>query len=553
MADWWSTKICFWVLAYTAGVVLCLAGCTKHNYKDEADKQVYDIIDKKWQSEFGPKANYRISDVPPLPNDIQVERVVPASGILTLSQAVAIAVAHNRDYQTQREKLYTSALDLRLTRHEFEYNFFGGFSGGYARDRNDKEWGLETTWGFNRLFASGTMISTRVGAAWAEVLSGNLKSGLASILGITVTQPLLRGSDPKIILEPLTQAERDTVYQLRMFSRFRKKTVVMVITQYYQVLQLHDKVKNAKDHYDKLVWFLEQSGKLADAGRLPKYEVEEIKQRKLNAWDDYVKAQKEYGMTLDLLKITLGLPTTAEFELDQNELDALKAVELKYPDFTEKDVIETALCRGLDLANSADAVIDAQRQVYVAKDALRAEASLVGSVDTISKGGGSRQTLKAKDNYNLDVGLNLPLDRVAEQNIYRKALIDMNAKKRGYDLLADTVAMEVRQAHRDLVEAAERFKVHSEGLKVAEKRFKDTLMLMKYGRASSRRVVSALNDLRDARNGATEALVDYTTATLKFYRDTEVLKVRPDGMWEKDETSIASDSLQDGMLRPKKE
>jgi outer membrane protein TolC len=338
-----------------------------------------------------------------------------------------------------------------------------------------------------------------------------------------------------------------------MFSRFRKKVVVLVITQYYQVLQLHDKVKNAKDHYDKLVWFLEQAGKLADAGRLPKYEVEEIEQRKLDAWDDYVKAQKEYGMTLDLLKITLGLPTTAEFELDQNELDALKAVELKYPDFTEKDVIETALCRRLDLANSADAVIDAQRQVYVAKDALRADASLVGSVDTISKGEGSRQTLKAKDNYNLDVGLNLPLDRVAEQNIYRKALIDMNAKKRGYDLLADTVAMEVRQAHRDLVEAAERFKVHSEGLKVAEKRFKDTLMLMRYGRASSRRVVSALNDLRDARNGATEALVDYTTATLKFYRDTEVLKVRPDGMWEKDETSVASDSLQDGMLRSKKE
>jgi outer membrane protein TolC len=551
MNHWSCTKLRFWLVAFAAVVMLCLFGCAEHNYKAEADKKVYDIIDRKWQPQFGPKVNYKISDVPPSPDDIQAERTAPASGILTLPQAVAIAVAHNREYQMQRELLYTSALDLRLTRHEFENNFSGGINGGYARDRNDEEWGLETTWGFNRLFASGTKISTKVGVAWAKVLTGNLEGGLASILGMTVTQPLFRGSDPKVVLEPLTQAERDTLYQIRLFSRFRKKTVVLVISQYYQVLQLHDKVESAKDHYEKLVLLLEQAGKLAEAGRLPKYEVEEIEQRKLNAWDNYAQAEKEYGMMFDLLKITLGLPTTAEFKLDQTELEALKAEEPKYPDFSEKDVIETALFRRLDLANSADAVIDAQRQVYVAADALRADASITGSIDTISRGG-SRQTLKAKENYNVDVELNLPIDRVAEQNLYRKALIELNAKQREYELLVDTVAMEVRQAHRELVEAAERYKVHSEGLKVAQKRFKDTLTLMKYGRASSRRVVSALNDLRDARDGTAEALVNYTLATLKFYRDTEILQVRPDGMWEKDGSSVASNSLQVGMFGPKK-
>jgi len=44
---------------------------------------------------------------------------------------------------------------------------------------------------------------------------------MTSILSATVTQPLLRGSDRKVVLENLTQAERDTLYQVRFFNRFR--------------------------------------------------------------------------------------------------------------------------------------------------------------------------------------------------------------------------------------------------------------------------------------------------------------------------------------------
>ena len=508
------------------------AGCTRHNYKTEADTQTYDIIDQKWQAEFGPKTNYRISDVVPSPNDLQTERAAPADGILTLPQAVAIATAHNREYQTQRELLYTTALDLRLTRHEFENKLFGGASGGYSRDRNDGVMGLDASIGFNRLLATGTAISTKVGAAWINVLSGNTRGGLAAIFGATVTQPLLRGSDRKVVLEPLTQAERNTLYQLRSFSRFRKTFVVSVIGQYYHVLVLGDKAKNAKECYDKLVGLYERADKLAQVGRLPKYEVAEINQRKLEAWDDYIQADKEYRMMLDLFKITVSLPTVSEFKPDERELETLRVAELKYPELSDGEVVGTALSGRLDLANSADAVVDAQRQIYVAADGLRGGANLVGNVDVVSGGRGSRQTLKAKENYSADLELDLPLDRVAEQNVYRKALITLSQRQREYELLSDTVAVEVRQAHRDLVEAAQRYGTHLEALKVAEKRFKDTFLLMQYGRASSRRAVSALQDLRDAKDGATEALVNYTVATLNFYRDTEVLQVRPDGMWE---------------------
>ena len=510
----------------------CLAGCTHQNYKTEADEQVYRIIDQKWKDEFGSKANYRISDVTPSPNDIQIEKTISSGGVLSLAQAVAIGTAHNRDYQIQKELLYTTALDLRLTRHIFETQYFGGFSGGYDADWNDRVAGVEGNLGFNRLLATGTFISTKISTAWLDVLSGNMQGGMASVLTATVTQPLLRGADPKVVTENLTQAERDMLYQIRLFNRFRKTFVVSIITQYYQALELYKQTRIAEDNYNTITWLCERVEKLTNYGRLPLLELDRMRQEKLIARDIYVQKVKEYGTLLDLFKITLGMPTTTEIRLDESNLETLKAAGMHYPDFDEDEAIKTALYQRLDITNSADAVIDAQRKVYVAADALGADLSITGTTNVASQNQGNRQTMQAADDYNVDFELNLPLDRVAEQNVYRKALITLNQRQREYELAADTIKMEIRQAYRDLKEATERYKIQSESLSLAQEQFKKTFLLMQYARTSSRRVLDAQNALFDAQNEATDALLDYAIAMLNFYRDTDSLQVLPDGMWK---------------------
>ena len=200
------------------------------------------------------------------------------------------------------------------------------------------------------------------------------------------------------------------------------------------------------------------------------------------------------------------------------------------PKFSEYQVMESAQLARLDLANSADAVLDAQRKVFVAADSLRAEANIVG---TTSARRADRQSLDSlSEDFGVGLELDLPLDRVPEQNVYRKALITLNRRQREYEQAADAVNLQVRQAHRDLTEASERYKVLSEALELAQRRFNNTFLLLQYGRASSRRVLQAQSDLFDAQNDAGQALVDYKVAILSFYRDTGVLHVRPDGMWE---------------------
>ncbi len=525
----------------TAAALSAAAGCASRDPKPQLDKQVYGIIDRKWQPDLGTKANYRISDVAPGPNDIHIEKEIPASGVLTLPRAVAIATAHNRLYQDQKEALYLKALDLRLARHQFENQYFATGDAGYSADWNDEVVGSQAGIGFNRLLGTGLTISTRVGAAWVDVLTGNLNSGLASVFSAAVVQPLLRGRDALVAQENLTQAERDTLYQIRSFNRFRKSFVVSVVSEYYRLLALNDKVANAAANHRALSRLYDDARKLADAGRIALFELKRIDQERLLAEDIHRQAQKQYNDALDLFKVTLGLVPDVEFRLDGRELQALKAATGRMPDFSADEAIQTALTQRLDLLNAADAVIDAQRKVRVAADGLRGELNLVGNVNASSSRKADRARLKPlRDEYGIAVEAHLPLDRVAEQNIYRKALITLSRRHRQYELAADTVTLEVRAAYRALAEAAERYATQVEALELAQKRFAETSLLLKYGRASTRRVLRAQQDLFEAENALTDALVDYAIANLEFYRDTGVLAVRHDGSWTVEPTDGAA-------------
>ncbi|MBN1392019.1 MAG: TolC family protein [Sedimentisphaerales bacterium] len=527
-----------------AAIALGMAGgCGPKYYKDDADKEVYKIIDKKWRDDFGQKVNYTISDVPPSPNDVQVEKAVPASGAITLAQAVAMATAHNRDYQTQKEDLYLKALDLTLERHSFATQWFGTFDGTYTRFTDsgtlerDETLKYESELGFNQMLADGAQISASIAYDWLRYLTGDPRASIGSVLSATITQPLLRNAGRKIAQETLTQKERDVLYQIRSFNRYRQEFVVAIVTDYYRVLQRRDTVTNAENNYKRRVESRQRLEMEADAGRTNRFEVDQARQRELDAMDSQVRAQQSYQQALDNFKIRLALPTDAKVELDQNELNALENIGISRPDYTVDVAIDTALIRRLDLATSMDKIDDAVRKVMVAENGLAAELDLVGGLEVGSTPPTDYGRLQFHHGtYSFGLGVDLPLDRKAERNAYRKALIELERQQRQYDNDEDTVKLEVRQAYRDLEQAAESYLIQKNSLDLAQKRVESTSLLLEAGRLTTRDLLESQDALLQAQNSVTDALVNHAIAKLSFFRDIGVLQVRPDGMWGQLET-----------------
>jgi outer membrane protein TolC len=523
-----------WVL-YTTIIFGFTGACSTAHYKSQADEEVYKIVDSKWKDSFGTKTNYRISDVNASPNDISIDNTIAESTVLSLPQAVAIATAQNRDYQTQKEALYLTALDLTLARHQFARQWFGTIDSSYTRDAADESVGSSIGAGFNQLLACGAQISTSIAIDWARFLTGDPRTSLGSVLSSTVVLPLLRGSGREVVQENLTQAERNALYQIRSFNRYRKTFVVSIVNEYYSVLQLREGVNNAKNNYDMQVESKQRLDMYAEAGRVDRFDVDEAEQSMLRAENSWVTAQQRYEQALDEFKIMLSLPTDADIGLDPNELEALKEAGISEPNYTPEVAIETALARRLDLANSADMIDDAERKVMVAADNLGVELNLTGSASV-----GSTESTKFtrlqfhNGTYGLGLEADLPFDRKAERNAYREALIAFTQQQRTYQNDIDQVKLEVRNAYRRLREQAEAYRIQKSSLELAQKRVESNEMLLDAGRITVRLLLDSQNALLEAQNNYTSALVNHTVTKLNFFSDTGVLQVRPDGMWEQE-------------------
>jgi outer membrane protein TolC len=528
------TLLC-WGLS-TAAIFGVAGGCSAEHYKADADEEVYKIIESKWHNSFGQKVNYKVSDVVPSANDVQIEKTVPSSGAISLAQAVAMATAHNRDYQIRKESLYLSALSLTGTRYQYTRQWFATVDGAYVDNNvDDDEFSLGSALGTRkeRLLANGIEIGTSLALNWARFLTGDPRTTLGTVLSASATAPLLGAGAGKEKWETLVQAERDVLYDIRSFNRYRKTFVVGIVSGYYGVLQDRDAVTNAENNYKRVLESKDRLVMEAEAGRKSRIDVDEAEQNVLRAENTLVAAQQRYEQSLDVFKIQLSLPTDANVELDQSELEALEETGISEIDYTLDEAIETALLQRLDLANSADWIDDALRNVILKADGLGPQLNV-----TVSRNVNSREPTdfsqlqfhEASSAAGFDA--DLPLDRKIQRNSYRQALITLEQQQRQYEDDMDRIKLAVRGAYRRLQETADRYNIQKNSLKLAQERVEMNKVLLDAGRVTTRILLLSQDALLDAQDSVTAALVGHLNAKLSFYRDVGILQVRPDGMWE---------------------
>jgi len=524
------------------GIILIFfitGGCSPEHYKTDADKEVYSIIDGKWQDSFGTKVNYKVSDVPPSANDLQIENTVPPSGVITLAQAVAMATAYNRQYQIEKESLYLSALGLTGTRHKYARQWFGTIDGRYFSEGGEEDvlvgGGDNRLVGFDhlQLLGDGVLVTTGLAIDWARFLSGDPRTTLRSVLSASMAVPLLGAGAGKEMRESLTLAERQVLYDIRSFNRYRKIFVVDIVTDYYNVLQQRDLVTNAENNYKRTVESKERLEVEFEAERKSRIDVDEAEQNMLTAESRVVAAKERYEQSLDAFKVRLSLPIDANVVLDQNELSALEEMGISEIEYTLDEAIETALLRRLDLANSADFIDDAVRNVSLGAEGLGPQLNLTGGANVESREKTDFSRLQFHEGiYNLGLEADLPFDRKTQRNVYRQALITLERQERQYEDNKERIKLAVRSAYRRLKETADRYKIEKNSLKLAEERVEMNKVLLDAGRVTTRILLLSQDALLEAQNNVTRALIEHLDAKLSFYRDVGIMQVRPDGMWE---------------------
>jgi outer membrane protein TolC len=518
-------------------IMLCffLAGCTGY-FKRQADREVYRIIDQKSEDVEGMPSKFTIEPVEcPLIDDL---KTTPPTKI-TLVDAIEIAVKNSREYQNRKESLYLSALSLTGVRHEYDPLFSGSLSATLERDVDVNSLSGALSLGMRKMLATGGDISISFVSTYFKYLNfkdlgiTDPEKSLYSALSATLTQPLLRGAGRRVAMEGLTQAERDMIYTIRSFVQYRRSFSVDIAKEYWSLLQQHDELENSRENYESLQDDRIRAELMAEAGRLPEFQVDQARQEELSARDRYLISVQRYADSLDAFKVLLGLPTEVGIEPDHTELDRLAREGFVTFEIDVEDAIALALERRLDLLTTIDRVDDSERQLYIAKNGL-----LPGLTATAYYNNQTLENMKPlkfndeEDRYGLGLDFELPFDKKDDRNTYRAALIDVDRAYRELEDSEDNITLEVRNAVRRLEQAEQSYNIQKLSLSLAERRVESNTLLHRAGRLTTRDLLDAQEDLLDAQNAITDALVEYNNARLDLLLATELLIIDDNGLWQ---------------------
>ncbi len=185
---------------------------------------------------------------------------------LTLQQAVELSLIHSRDYQTQIENMYLAALQVTFQRFQFGVRYLGvvgepsaGLTTIVSPDgvtANDRAVGT-ARFGVSQVLPSGAQWIVELSNNTIWLFGGGGSTNTASLLSYQLTQPLFFGAGRKIVLEALTQAERNLLYVARDLARFRQELFTDVVAtngaiSFLGLLQSRQQIINQEENLRRL-------------------------------------------------------------------------------------------------------------------------------------------------------------------------------------------------------------------------------------------------------------------------------------------------------------
>ena len=519
-----------WILAL---LPLVAAGCmTPEEYKAEADEEVYALVDARREALFRHEPGFNIE-----PNPDSLRQRILAGEIegvegMDLLQCLEIAAENSREFQARKESLYRAALDLTVEKWRFSNNWSLGADSTLRGTGDEAETAeVDGDLGMSRLLGTGARVVGSIGSSLLRVVNTGDGWDAITSLGFSITQPLLRGAARTVVLEPLTQAERGLVYEVRSFERYRRTFAVDIVSSYYAILLTMDRVTNERANLERARLLRERNERFYEAGRLVILELDQARQDELDSENRLVNLIANLGRQLDNFKISLGLPIEMGLSLDATELAALRELEgMDVLGLDPDGVVALGLQRRLDLLNTRDAVVDAARRVVIAEDALRAGLDLQASVSASSKDG-QPVTFRSEDvPWSIGLGLDLPIDNLPDRNVYRRTLIDLESARRSAEQQSDTVAANLLDGLREARSTRENYRIQQISVDLSERRLASANLSQEAGRADTRTLLESQRALLSAQNAASAALVNFALARLGLYRDLELLELTPEGI-----------------------
>jgi len=538
------------------------SGCTPAWYANWADRDAYGAISEGQASALGKGYKFDIA-YSPIDCDRYLKRAKDETDedvdVLPLEGALQVAFKNSRTFQTSKETLYSSALELASLSRGWEtvlptgeVNSTGeiirtgksGPEGG--TDSTDRYINADGTYSLTRRLVGGGLLTLGASMDLVTNFLGNSDTQVGSLVEGSFTQPLLRGAWRGLAFEDQHRLVRDFLIDVYEFDRFRQTFAVDIMQKYYAVLTLKDQLENSRTNVKRLRTAYLVTQAMVKGGQLNRTQEDQAEQDLLTAQIALERAILAYSSALDTFKITLGLPISKELKLDYP--GALIRLNKKGPQplpFAELAATSTSLITDTALLQARADTRDGDKDVEIAADNFNPQLDL--ELKASAPGTERAQPARIQTKHhtrNVKLTFNYDLDQIANRDAHRNAMIAKDQARRSLAEAEDTATLNVRNSFRSLKQSGRSFNLQAKSVEIAKRRTTLIAIQRKQGQATTRDVLEAEAALNTSLNGLTTSLVNYTITRLQFLASLGMLSVDLKGELTERKTPFGYNRLQ---------
>lgn len=324
----------------------------------------------------------RLSHQGPLRSEVLSQHLIN----LSLAEAVALGMRRNYSIRSLELQRLRERFDLLVVDDMFNPKLKLSGTHDLSRSSDDRERTSSIAPSVSVLGKYGTHLDL----SWNQKLSATKNSGdlYSDGLGLTLTQPLLKGAGETVATAPLRLARlTEQVNQLNVKASV-SQTLYEIIAAYRGLLRAQNQVTLATRSLERAVALLAVNKQLIAAGRVAQFDVVQIEadiaSQELAVEEAKNQLEVSRLLMLKLLALDLSTPVRASDSLQVTRLEIDQATALAMAQAKQPGYLAT-------LIQSEQASIN----LLLAKDNARWDLSLVAGVnqqrDRYSINGSSRQ------------------------------------------------------------------------------------------------------------------------------------------------------------------
>jgi len=486
---------------------------------------------------------------------------------LSIDECVGLALSNNLELAIQRLYPFISDTGIALELGTYDLNIFA--DGSYLRSKEPtasflsgadilEQETFQAGFGLQKRVSTGGLLELRFTALrlWTTSAFFPLNPNVATSINFTIAQPLLRGGGLGFNRSRLRLAHNIKTMSVEQYCRFVEESVAAVDIAYWDLV-LTGEVRKLKENSLQLARDLvDNSSKMVSIGTLAPMEVLVAETHAAAREEEVLIARNAEETARDLLQNLLNLPedpfgpevsviptdipTVRPCTVDLN--GAYRAALANRPDYKslkidrenkaiQERIAANALLPSLDLfggvgANGLAGDLDEDLLAELALFSAEDLSDYLSGADDLD-GGISRSlsSLFSGDypEWNIGLRFSIPIGNRTGKSQFARARFEARQSELALKSLERLIAMDVRQAIRQLDTALQRIETTAATVRLAGRRLAAEEKKLKLGLTTTYQVLEAQEDLTEARNAELRAKTDYVKALTNFERVTGTL------------------------------